>query len=76
LNYSDKANVRSLLTDSINKSMYVGVSNEVYQYDIYSLQCQNKLKINNSVYGVGIMPENNILAVSTKNEIKIYDTKS
>lgn len=76
LNFVDKATVRSLITEKKSKSLYIGVSNEIAQYDILSLLCLNKVRINSSVYGLGVMPENSILAASTKSEIRIYDTKN
>jgi len=71
LNFVDKATVRSLITEKKSKSLYIGVSNEIAQYDILSLLCLNKVRINSSVYGLGVMPENSILAASTKSEIRI-----
>ena len=49
LNFVDKATVRSLITEKKSKSLYIGVSNEIAQYDILSLLCLNKVRINSSV---------------------------
>ena len=60
--------MRELVVERDFKLLYVGMSNEISQYDILTQLCLNKVRINFSVYGrPSVMPENSILAAFAKN---------